>query len=344
MTMAEPEPPPRAKPVRREATHLETPEEIERALQALRPLAPREIPPKPGLAPQLPVTTPAMPGLPRVAQQSPVPSPQIISARPAAVQQPVVPSAQPAAISKPIAPHSTEMSGNEAYRPIIRPSMAVLTVFDDGSEEGEMIRLRTDRFTIGRTQGDLTIPFDDRISSSHIEVLRLIEDKKTVWKIRDLGSTNGTFIRVKSRSLKNESEFLIGHARFRFLMPEGSGGSSQEFTVPTGNQTVGWGNSSPLNAAVPQLQELGPNGPLRQIPLSRNEIILGTDAAQCQVTVQDRFVSAKHARVYLDPTKGRWFVSNLQSVNGTWFRLAEFEIETACHFQIGEQRFLLRVL
>ena len=49
--------------------------------------------------------------------------------------------------------------------------MALLTVFDDGKTEGEDIRLRGNRFLIGRTEGDLQIPHDNLMSAKHAEFL-----------------------------------------------------------------------------------------------------------------------------------------------------------------------------
>ena len=56
------------------------------------------------------------------------------------------------------------------FRPTARPPMAVLTVFDDGKTDGEIVRIRSPRFIIGRTHGDLMIPFDKRMSSRHLEI------------------------------------------------------------------------------------------------------------------------------------------------------------------------------
>ena len=44
--------------------------------------------------------------------------------------------------------------------------MAILVVFDDGRTDGEIIRIRDHRFIIGRSEGDLVIPFDGRISAA----------------------------------------------------------------------------------------------------------------------------------------------------------------------------------
>src|SRR4051812_49367698 len=56
------------------------------------------------------------------------------------------------------------------FRPVVRPVMAMLTVCDDGKNDGEVIRIRRHRFVIGRTEGDLCIPIDGRISARHVEI------------------------------------------------------------------------------------------------------------------------------------------------------------------------------
>src|SRR5437660_12236513 len=47
------------------------------------------------------------------------------------------------------------------YRPTVRPHIALLTVFDDGTTEGQLIRVRGDRFIIGRAAGDLVMSHDE---------------------------------------------------------------------------------------------------------------------------------------------------------------------------------------
>src|SRR4051812_21740842 len=57
-------------------------------------------------------------------------------------------------------------------RPVQRPPMAQLCIFDDGATDGEWIRLRADRTVIGRTEGDVLIPHDGQIANPHTEILR----------------------------------------------------------------------------------------------------------------------------------------------------------------------------
>src|SRR5262249_44092885 len=56
------------------------------------------------------------------------------------------------------------------FKPTRRPPMALLCYLDDGSEDGEWFRMRTDRFVIGRTEGDVRIPHDGMISPRHAEI------------------------------------------------------------------------------------------------------------------------------------------------------------------------------
>src|SRR5262245_4734367 len=56
------------------------------------------------------------------------------------------------------------------YRPMLRPPVPILVVCDDGRPDGEVIRIRDQRFVIGRTEGDLRFPLDGRMSSRHVEI------------------------------------------------------------------------------------------------------------------------------------------------------------------------------
>ena len=59
-----------------------------------------------------------------------------------------------------------------AYRPVLRPPMAMLCLLDDGREDGEWIRLRKDVTTIGRTEGDIVVPHDTAMSGRHAAIQR----------------------------------------------------------------------------------------------------------------------------------------------------------------------------
>jgi hypothetical protein len=67
----------------------------------------------------------------------------------------------------------------------------ILTVFDDGKMDGEVIRLREPRFVIGRTEGDLRFPLDGRISARHLEMTHQVVGGLHRWVVTDLQSTHG---------------------------------------------------------------------------------------------------------------------------------------------------------
>src|SRR5947209_6951640 len=96
----------------------------------------------------------------------------------------------------------------QPYRPAMRPSMALLTVLDDGEESGEVIRIRGDSFLIARVYGALVIPHDPGISGRHASIVRSGECRGR-WRLIDLESTNGTFVRASSGLLGARQEFLI---------------------------------------------------------------------------------------------------------------------------------------
>jgi hypothetical protein len=82
--------------------------------------------------------------------------------------------------------------GVEEQRAASRPLTASLTVIDPAEsslEPGEHIPLST-YSTLGRASGNAVIIDDGYTSSSHAEIVRDGDG----WLVRDLGSTNGTFV------------------------------------------------------------------------------------------------------------------------------------------------------
>jgi hypothetical protein len=57
------------------------------------------------------------------------------------------------------------------HRPVLRPSVPVLVVLDDGEQEsGEVHRLRAGVTLIGRVEGQIQLPHDALVSSRHAEI------------------------------------------------------------------------------------------------------------------------------------------------------------------------------
>ena len=150
--------------------------------------------------------------------------------------------------------------------------MALLYVLDDGDDAGEILRVRAHSFVIGRVEGELVIPHDSGISGRHAEISRRFENGAHYWYLKDLQSTNGTFVRAATITLSHDQEFLIGSRRLRFEAPVPPSSPAQ----PTGsesNATRKWEvipGSQPVAALRSTLVDISPvNAGLRF--LSRRE-------------------------------------------------------------------------
>src|SRR5262249_5976655 len=143
------------------------------------------------------------------------------------------------------------------FRPTARPPVARLTIFDDGKTDGEVIRIRDHRFTIGRTEGDLRIPFDGRISARHVEITHQAVGGHERWVVTDLQSTHGMFVRVSRTTLADKAEFLVGNGRYRFDTPQVDPNATSELApgAAMSGETRGW-DDGPNPFRPPALTEL----------------------------------------------------------------------------------------
>lgn len=237
--------------------------------------------------------------------------------------------------------------GTSPFRPSQRPGMALLCVFDDGAETGEEIRIRAATFRIGRVEGDLVIPHDAGISGRHAEISRRYQGGQYRWFLKDLDSTNGTFVRVARAILPAEQEFLVGGTRLRLEFPamaQPMGDPSQaseriqatqKWQTPSRDQV--------RERSTPSLVEVRAEGNGQRWRLNNPEIWLGSDARACAIVLEDPQVSHRHARLSCDG-RDRWYIQNARSLNGVWLRIQEIALERGGQFQCGEQRFAIKVM
>ncbi len=227
------------------------------------------------------------------------------------------------------------------YRPTQRPPIALLIVLDDGKSEGEVVRLRADRFVIGRTEGDLLIPHDQQISARHLEITRQRVGDKYRWVVTDLQSSNGLFIRVSRTVLADKAEFLAGLGRYRFEAP----GSNLPETVDALPADVSRGSTDPLGSDAatsqqPALVEIAAGKILSRLPLAKPEYWIGSDPTCAICRAGDPFIALRHVRLYRE-ANGAWHAQNNKTTNGLWLKVPQVTVPDSCSFQIGEQRFRL---
>jgi pSer/pThr/pTyr-binding forkhead associated (FHA) protein len=267
----------------------------------------------------------------RPAEPAPKPAPSKPEAAPKPAPPPARSSNQPPSSVK-VTPGETLM-----YRPTIRPPLAVLTIMDDGKAEGEMIRLRGTSCVIGRTEGDVRIPFDELVSTRHVEIAPRFTEEGSQYVITDLQSTNGMFVRVSRAILAHGTEFLVGNGRYRIEIPTNDAGGPPG---ALGATTRAW-DSEPVLAALPLLVEVIKSGMGVRLPLSKPEYWIGSDSS-CEVhRSNDPFTEGRHLRLFRDE-KG-WQAQNNKTLNGLWVRMNQVIVEDGCLFQIGEQRCRLQV-
>ncbi len=242
------------------------------------------------------------------------------------------------------APATPKARSAVPFRPTIRPPVAVLTVFDDGKTDGEVIRIRDHRFIIGRTEGDFCIPLDGRISARHLEITHQVVGGLHRYVVTDLQSTHGMYVRVSRTALADKAEFLVGNGRYRFDAPHTDAGPTVDGIANEGGfgETRGLDEgASPFRpAAVTELigSDIG-----NRLLLTSNEYWIGSDPS-CPISrPDDPFCEPRHVRLYRGGSRGTWHAEHHKTPNGLWLRMPQITVESVAQFQIGEQRFQLRV-
>lgn len=231
------------------------------------------------------------------------------------------------------------------FRPTARPPVPVLTVCDDGRPDGESIRIREPRFVIGRTEGNLRIPIDGRISARHVEISCQTVAGLSRWIVADLDSTHGLFVRVSRTALADKAEILVGGGLYRFdssSVPFDRDPATEAYPKgQIGEATVGWDDArSPFRP--PALTERIGNEIGNRILLVKLEYWIGSDPACFICRPDDPFCEPRHVRIDRD-SKGVWHASNNKTSNGLWLRMSQIVVDSTVQFQIGEQRFRLKV-
>jgi pSer/pThr/pTyr-binding forkhead associated (FHA) protein len=195
-------------------------------------------------------------------------------------------------------------------RPGLRPPTPVLKVYDDNQLSGELIRIRLNPFRIGRTKCDLSIPHDPWISETHAQLSWAERDGMYHWRLRDMSSVHGTYVKAQFARLRDGKRLRIGRHIFRY------DGTNQ-----------------------PSLVDVTSGEPRDVVFLVEGEYWLGRDPSLCpSFLLRDVMLDQKHAQVY-KRQDGNWWIKDLGSQNGLWIETQDTQLEPNCSFLLGEQRF-----
>jgi pSer/pThr/pTyr-binding forkhead associated (FHA) protein len=243
--------------------------------------------------------------------------------------------AEPAQLSTTI-PFSPE--DRHDFRPMLRPAVPVVTVLDDGAQQhGEAIRLRGETFTIGRLSGDLVLPNDPAISGMHAEIRRLPWKGSSQWQLVDLGSVNGTFVRVVRAVFHAEAIVILGSRRFRLRNPllARRGG-------PPASATRLIDTAALPSTVWPVLVEATQRSPGIEVPLRADSVSIGRAGGGADIELDDPLIANRHAQ--LDRQRdGSWLIVAETTRNGVWVSTTSVALTPHCHFRCGEQLFRFEI-
>lgn len=236
----------------------------------------------------------------------------------------------------PRVPASPTGSRPHAAQPVAPPPSRVaapasrfrLTTLRSDGMAGMSFALDKDEVVCGRTEGAVRLPDDPTVSPRHARFVQA----NGVLRVEDLGSVNGTFVRLKEpRRISLGEEIRIGRQLLR-LEPLPRPAQADDRGVRP------WGTPDPgFRLRLSQLLEGGGLGEI--FPLKEGENLVGRDAGEVTFP-SDRYVSARHARI--EVAAGEVTLSDVGSSNGTFAKVSgQAELAPGDQLLVGGQ--LLRV-
>ena len=221
---------------------------------------------------------------------------------------------------------------------------------------------------IGRTEGHVIISDDRYLSPRHARIAQRTDG----YYLRDLGSTNGVFLRIPFSSgkaasstretrqgadmhseqklseveeveqpLEDQDLFLVGQQVLRFEVVKDA---EEGFGPASANGTLLFG--TPAAPRFGRLSQRTVEGVVRDVfHLRKAETVIGRESGDVVFT-DDPFLSRRHAVVRVHGTPGdsasprRFTLADLGSSNGTFLQIRrEIRLRDGDHFRIGQQLF-----
>lgn len=254
--------------------------------------------------------------------------------------KPVASAARPSpnAWNRPSAPPVEEVLYRSQYR---WPAPTILICNDGTLDAGETVYVRSEKISIGRTKGELTFGHDIAMSSAHAQIAREDIGGKQDWVLRDLESSNGTFVRSRNVTLRPGIVIQLGSKRFRFEAPAAGTLGMPAATDP------GTALLSDFKAwhadALPAFTECVPAGATAaaRYPIRTTRATIGRPNCGNDIAIDDLCVGSLHAVVTRD-VSGVWQLEAHPTLNGVWVKIDAIRLIDNCLFQCGEQRFRFR--
>ncbi|MFT7623406.1 MAG: pSer/pThr/pTyr-binding forkhead associated (FHA) protein [Myxococcota bacterium] len=207
---------------------------------------------------------------------------------------------------------------------------ARLVLLRGGGGDGASYYLNSNKHVCGRSRGMILFPDDPTVSPEHANFYY----KDGRLYLKDMGSANGTFIRLRGRiPLEDGDRFIAGEQLFAFRhFPERVEDAWIGNTCYCGTPAL-W----PWTYQVVQLLQGGRGGIVHSV--ETGNVTVGRE--DCDLSFPaDRFMSHYHARVV--QAKDVYYLEDTDSKNGTYYRVREeVGLQNGDYLFLGRQ--LMRV-
>lgn len=248
---------------------------------------------------------------------------------------------EPPATRPSMATESSERNTLEesaVFAPRRRPWYPQLIIVDDHSaDSGELVRLRKDTFTLGRSGCDLSFPAEGLMSGTHAKVsLQEISTNHWDWVLEDLASRNGVFVRQNEFQLRPGNEFLIGGTK---VIVHGDRQLTRKSEEPIPFYAAYEADAAQIrNRSELEICPYLFSQEATILPLPAKRMQLGRNGEGAISLAVDPFVEPLHALIQKTDSLS-WKIVDQKSLNGIWVRIRRAVLSQTTSFILGEQRF-----
>lgn len=236
-------------------------------------------------------------------------------------------SGQPDVNRATLGPGAKRVCASDVVQHAREPLGRLVSVNRDGSD-GEVHSILEESVDLGRTQGQLRFGDDPYLSDRHCRFYI----KNNSWIVRDLGSTNGVYVRVTQPCEVEDGDYLLlgkQVVRLEYLSEQ-----ERDLTPAVEHGVLIFG--SPLRTPWCRLKQFTVAGIARDIHhLYRTKVTIGREDGDI-IYPDDEFMSRRH--LTLTMLGGKAKVEDLGSSNGTFIRIRDrLDLVPGAMIRIGDQ-------